>query len=259
MSGAAPRPYILAETNWKTVREADYRLAVLPWGATEAHNFHLPYATDNLQVEAIACQAARRAWEQVPQVVVLPGVPFGVNTGQLDVDLCLNMNPSTQLAVLADLADVLLRAGLDKLVILNGHGGNQFKPMIRELAGDFPDLFVCAVNWWEAGLPTDIFDEPGDHAGEMETSMMLHLHPHWVLPLSEAGDGAARQFKVAALREGWATAQRQWTQVTRDTGVGNPQFATAEKGQQFFDRCSERIGDFLAQLAPLSLHELYED
>ena len=55
------RPYVLAETTWKTVRENDYSVAILPWGATEAHNYHLPYATDNIQAEQVAIRAAERA------------------------------------------------------------------------------------------------------------------------------------------------------------------------------------------------------
>ncbi|MGW8265602.1 MAG: creatininase family protein, partial [Longimicrobiales bacterium] len=60
----AGRPYVLSETNWKTVRETEYEVAILPWGATEAHNFHLPYGTDTLEAEAVATEAARLAWER---------------------------------------------------------------------------------------------------------------------------------------------------------------------------------------------------
>ena len=77
----APRPYILAETTWKTVREANYEVVVLPWGATEAHNYHLPYATDNIQNDYVAAEAARKAWAAGAKVVVRPCIPFGVNTG----------------------------------------------------------------------------------------------------------------------------------------------------------------------------------
>ena len=59
----AGRPYILAETNWKTVRDTRYEVAILPWGATEAHNTHLPYATDNVEAEQVAIRSARFAWE----------------------------------------------------------------------------------------------------------------------------------------------------------------------------------------------------
>jgi creatinine amidohydrolase len=95
------RPYILNELTWKAVREARYEVAVLPWGATEAHNLHLPYSTDNIQAEQIAARSAERAWEQGAKVVVLPLVPFGVNTGQLDIPLCINMNPSRMTPVSA--------------------------------------------------------------------------------------------------------------------------------------------------------------
>ena len=96
------RPYILSETNWKAVRTTEFEVAVLPWGATEAHNYHLPYGTDNIQNDHVAAAAAGRAWDAGARVIVLPGMPFGVNTGQLDVVLDINMNPSTQLAVLGD-------------------------------------------------------------------------------------------------------------------------------------------------------------
>jgi creatinine amidohydrolase len=80
-----PRPYVLQETNWKTVKETTYNVAVLPWGATEAHNYHLPYGTDNIQNEFIAAEAAKLAWDRGAKVVVLPNVPFGANCQQLDI------------------------------------------------------------------------------------------------------------------------------------------------------------------------------
>ncbi|MCB0589275.1 MAG: creatininase family protein, partial [Phaeodactylibacter sp.] len=64
-----------------------------------------------------------------------------------------------------------------KLVILNAHGGNNFKTMIRELAIDYPDMFACSVDFWKVGDSKQYFDEPGDHAGELETSIIMHLHP----------------------------------------------------------------------------------
>jgi len=128
------RPYVLAESSWKSVKDTDYEVAILPWGATEPHNFHLPYATDNYETGAIAERAAEIAWQKGAKVVVLPTVPFGVNTGQLDLKLALNMNPSTQLALLTDIASAISGQGVRKLLILNGHGGNDFRQMIRGTA-----------------------------------------------------------------------------------------------------------------------------
>src|SRR3954466_15743280 len=112
------RPYILAEAPWKFVSGAAYDVAVLPWGATEAHNYHLPYGTDVIEADHMAAEAARIAWEQGSKVIVLPTIPFGVNTGQFDVKLDMNMNPSTQFAVLRDVIEVLNRQEIYKLIIL---------------------------------------------------------------------------------------------------------------------------------------------
>lgn len=252
-----PRPWILAETNWKTVAATDYQVAILPWGATEAHNYHLPYATDVIECDAIAAESARMAWERGARVVVLPTVPFGVNTGQLDIKLCLNMNPSTQAALLRDLVSALEGQGITKLVIVNGHGGNDFRPMIRELQ-PHTRVFLCALNWWTCVDPESYFDEPGDHAGELETSVMQHIAPELVLPLSEAGDGSQKRASIAALRDGWVWAPRPWTRVSADTGTGNPAAATAEKGARFVDAAAARIASFLIELAATDLATLYE-
>jgi len=254
----AGRPYILAETNWKHVKSQQFKLAVLPWGATEAHNYHLPYATDNIQCDYIVGKAAEIAWENGAKVIVLPTVPFGVNSGQMDIPLCLNMNPSTQLALLMDLVEVLSNHDINKLMILNGHGGNSFKSMIRELSVHYPEMFVCSANWFHASDQSTIFHEPGDHAGEMETSCIMHIAPDLVLDLSEAGDGAALQFRIDGLKKGWVTAQRAWTQVTRDTGVGNPSKSTAEKGKQYLEETVVEIARFITDLAALENNDLYQ-
>jgi len=77
--------------------------------------------------------------------------------------------------------------------------------------------------------------------------------------LAEAGDGNARVFSVPALNEGWAWAERKWTKVTKDTGIGNPVLATAEKGETYFKFITEKIGEFLYQLAIVDPEDLYKD
>src|SRR3989449_9701701 len=159
-----PRPYILNELTWKTVRDARYEVAVLPWGATEAHNLHLPYSTDNIETERIAALAAGHAWQLGARVVVLPVVPFGVNTLQLDIPLCLNLNPSTQALMLRDLATALAGQGVPKLVILDGHGGNEFRQMIRQLQPAV-SRFLWTINWDQVVDPKAFFSDLGGHPG----------------------------------------------------------------------------------------------
>lgn len=241
---------------WRAVRERAIEVAVLPWGATEAHNTHLPYATDTIAAERVAIAAAGIAWDRGAGIVVLPTVPFGVHTGQRDVPFCLNVNPSTQFRLLSDIALSLVPHGVRKLVIVNGHGANDFRPMIRELQGATP-LFLCALNWYAALDPHGFFEDPGDHAGELETSAIMHLAPELVRPLSEAGTGAARRFRIAGLRDGWVWAPRQWTQVTSDTGSGNPAAASKAKGARFVEGVTAKIAEFLVELAAANPDDLY--
>jgi len=252
------RPYILAETNWKNIKESNYDLAVLPWGATEAHNFHLPYATDVIEADYIAAESARIAWEGGAKLIVLPTIPFGVNTGQADIKLDINLNPSTQSLIIADIIETLLRSGINKLLILNSHGGNDFKQIIRELGLKYPKMFLSTCNWFQSLNKKDFFEHQGDHADEMETSLMLHLTPQLVLPLDEAGDGKEKKNKIKEFSEGWAWSERKWSQVSEDTGIGYPKKATQEKGEKYFKAVTAKIADFLIALSKADTNSLYE-
>lgn len=252
------RPYILAETNWKHLKDAKMELAILPWGATEAHNYHLPYATDNYQADAIVAESARLAWEQGSKVIVLPNIPFGVNTGQSDIYLDMNLNPSTQLAILSDLVTVLHRQGIYKLLIFNGHGGNDFKPMVREIGLKFPKMFISFSFFPQLLDKYSYFEAPGDHADEMETSLMLHLHPNLVLPKKEWGSGSEKKFKIKAFTQGGLWAERKWSQVSEDTGIGDPKKASADKGAKFFNDLCKKLSEVMIALCSADTDTLYE-
>ena len=251
-------PYILSESPWKTVQEMQYEIAILPWGATEAHNYHLPFGTDCIETEYIARKSAQKAWDKGCKAVVLPVIPFGVNTGQLDIYMTMNMNPGTQFKILEDVLTSLSNHNISKLVIFNGHGGNDFKMLIRELQPRFPEIFMVQLNWFEVVPLQQYFDEAGDHANEMETSVIMHIAPELVLPLNEAGMGKARKPRFKARKEGWVWFPRAWTKVTDDTGIGNPKKATAEKGGRYLEDITGKIADFFVELATTPADEIYE-
>jgi len=252
------KPYILSESTWKTIKDQKTDLAVLPWGATEAHNYHLPYSTDNIMVEKIAADSAEMAWNSGSKVIVLPTIPFGVNTGQLDIRLDINLNPGTQLAILNDITDVLNRQEIFKLLILNGHGGNDFKPLIRELGTKYPKMFICSCDWYKSFSNSDFFENGGGHADEMETSIMQFLVPDFVLPLSEAGKGVGKKFRIKALNENWAWAERKWSKVTVDTGIGNPYKASPAKGEKCYKEVIGKIGNLIIELSGADINNMYE-
>ncbi len=252
------RPYVLAETNWKHLKDENIELAILPWAATEAHNYHLPYATDIIEGTAIAEESGRIAWENGAKVIVLPTIPFGVNTGQSDIYLDMNLNPSTQFAILKDLIEVLNRQGIHKFMILNSHGGNNWKSIVRELGLLYPKMFICVTHWPDTINKNNYFDEPGDHADEMETSLILHLAPELVLAKKEWGAGKELKNKIKAFSEGWAWTERPWSKVSEDTGIGNPAAASKEKGEAFFNVICEKMGQLFVDIANADIENLYE-
>ena len=168
------------------------------------------------------------------------------------------MNPSTQAAILGDVIEVLNRQGIKKLLVLNSHGGNNFRTMLRELGLQYPEMFLCTCDWFKALNKSLYFEEKGDHADEMETSIIMHLHPELVRPLEEAGDGSEKKIRIPGMQEGWAWAERKWSQISADTGVGDPRLSTAEKGARFLADVSEKVGQLMYDIAQADTNDLYE-
>jgi creatinine amidohydrolase len=230
------------------MRDGEWPVALLPFGATEPHNTHLPYGTDTIMGREVAARVAAACASQGVSVAALPAVPFGVNTTQLDLRFTINMMPSTQLAVLRDVVKSLEPHGVRALVLLNAHGGNELRALVRELQPSTP-IVLAIVNWWQTG-DHGVFESAGDHAGELETAAIMHVAPHLVVPdRGTWGDGHAKSSVFDGVRSGWAWMPRRWTQVTADTGVGDPRAATAEKGAAFVAQAVERIAAFCVQLA----------
>lgn len=240
---------ILHEATYKQVMELRPDLAVLPWGATEAHGHHLPYGTDVEEAVGLGERAVMRANEAGCRCVLLPAVPFGANQSQLYQVATINMRARTQQAVLFDVADSLVRQGIDRLVVLNFHGGNEFKPMIRDVMLELP-IFIVQVSAWKLADVSDLLTDPGgDHANEFETSIMLYLRPQWVA-MADAGLGHATPSRLPSLSSTpgvWAP--RDWRSATEDTGIGNPRSATAEKGKAIMKRLVDALTPVLVELA----------
>jgi creatinine amidohydrolase len=248
--------FVLAEQTHAFVRSQKWDVAVLPFGATEPHNFHLPYGTDVFEADLVGRAACEYAYKKGAKVLLLPVMPFGVDTNLLKIPggISLSVTPTTLLKVLADLVDSLSRQGIKKIVLLNSHGGNELKPLVRELYHN-TDAFIAVCDWFRIPKDQKILDTPGDHADEMETSMGLAFFPQWVKDLKTAGPGHARKTRFEAVEKGWVSISRPWHLLTDDTGVGDPSKATAEKGKKVMTVVSERLGQFLYELASAKMDD----
>jgi creatinine amidohydrolase len=234
------------------VSQNRYEIAILPIGACEPHNQHLPYGADAFQSEHVCDRVCAAAVKLGAKVVQLPTIPYGVQSNMFDVPdaLPINIYPATFFAFLRDIVDSLERRGILKLVLFNSHGGNDFlKPFIREMTGR-SKVFICVIDWWRVGkdVYSTIFDQPDDHAGELETSVNLVITPELV-NLADAADGSFKQTRFEAVNKGWVSVSRPWHLLTESTGVGDPRAATKEKGEKYLAVVVPRLAKFVAELS----------
>ncbi len=249
---ATPRPHVLLEASYRQLLDRRPNVAVLPWGATEAHNYHLPHGTDVIEATAIAEAAAGLAADRGGRVVVLPTIPFGNNAQQMDQVATIHLSTATAGAILRDVAASLARQGIRRLIILNGHGGNEFKPLVRDVMLEI-GLTILVVDFWRvnAAARDRIFADPGDHGGDLETSLVMHLRPELV-DLSRAGPGTTVPWKLPAADACGAWTPRPWSRVHPDTGAGNPAAATAAKGADYFRAITATVADLLVEFSAAS-------
>jgi creatinine amidohydrolase len=249
----------LAESNLLDVRKrGNPEVVVLPLGATEPHNLHLPYGTDTFQVVTLAERACAHATQLGGSVSLLPAIPFGTETNLMDFPMTINLNPSTIGRIVGDVIESLDRHGVKKLVLFNGHGGNDLKWILREWYGRTGvHIFIC--HWFRmiADVRREVLENlEGDHADELETSMMLHLRPDLV-HMQQADDGTMRAPRLESLKNGWVEYSRPWQVLTTNSGAGNPHRSSAEKGEKLADALVNRFSGFLLELSRASIDESF--
>ncbi|MDR1959818.1 MAG: creatininase family protein [Planctomycetaceae bacterium] len=247
-------PWNLAKTNYGVVRENHYETAVLPFGATEPHNLHLPYSTDTIEATVLGERICETAWNNGAKVILLPTIPYATQTNQAEFPFAMNLNPTTLFQVMTDLSVSLVKHGVRKIVLLNSHGGNEFKSFLRQIHDKSEaKFFLC--NWFQIvnDVYHDIFQEPEDHAGEMETSLILAVYPELVARDAQgnltADDGVGKPTRFEAVNRGWIGMVRPWHLFTTNTGHGYPHHASPEKGEKIIDVIVQRLSAFLVELS----------
>jgi creatinine amidohydrolase len=254
------------ELTWLEMREAIARqpVVLLPFGTIEDHGPHLPLNTDNVIVEAICLEAARRA---AGEMLIMPLVPYGLNEHHMDFPGTISVDMQTLLSCVGEIATSVARHGFTHLLIVNGHGSNA---PLADLAARRTVLetdIVCgAVNpnaaidptLAEPTLSAKRRSAPGGvaHAGEYETAMMLHLRPDLVQM-----DRAVRELGQLKLEyfnwdhpEPSALIWQDWWSRMSTTGVcGDPTVATAEFGRAVFETTVENMVRFVRDFRTIPL------
>ncbi|WP_173095262.1 creatininase family protein [Actinomadura verrucosospora] len=220
-----------------STEERDVRVALLPVGSFEQHGPFLPLATDTV----IACTVAAEVAERYP-VRVLPPVTISCSHEHAGWPGTVSISAATLHAVVRDVAESLRRAGVPKLVLVSGHGGNYvLGNVVQESGGDMA-LFPGMDEWEDAraaaGMATSGISDM--HAGELETSILLHAHPELVRPGYEGADHLADD-RRHLLTAGMA-------RYTGSGVIGRPSLASAGKGRDALASLVRAFGPCLAVL-----------
>jgi creatinine amidohydrolase len=242
------------------VRARDVRVLVLPIGSTEPHSNHLGYGNDAWTAGALAARAAARANQQGARVLVLPTMPYGVNTNLVAIPYAQSIRPATMMQFVKDVVDTAEKQGIRKLLILNTHGGNKttLGAGLRELFATNPRVFVALIEGADTygdRMP-GIIENPGEHASEAETSVSLALFPDTV-HMDKAAAPRNPDFRLKSLQASYLTFVRPWKYVSDTTGHGDPTKATAEKGRKLVEVFVDRISALLKELSDAEITEKF--
>lgn len=224
--------------------------AVLPVGATEQHGMHLPFGADTYQVERCAAMAVKAANAEGGRILLLPSVPYGVDTNMMEFPYTVTVLPSTLMIVIRDLIDSMAHHGIRKFLIINGHGGNTstLETVCREYFRR--DIFVATINGWAiaADVAKQVITTPSEHACEFETSLSLALLPEFV-KMELAKESPTRPCKLPKLLKYGGKFSRPWQHFTVNGGVGHPELGTREKGEAMLRVAVERLKEILIELS----------
>lgn len=247
----------LAHLRRPELLEAKFEVAVLPIGSTEPHAQHLVYGTDTLQVERFAERAVAEANRRGARCLLLPTMPYSCNANLHKFPWAMALDPRTLVGFISDVVATAVRAGIKKIVIFNGHGGNTavVQSALRELHPKF-DAFIAMSEWYSVAgdVESEVMEtKERGHACEMETSSMLYLAPEGV-EMSAAEPTRIRKtpFSNRALQ-----FVSRWHGLTVNTGIGDPTKATAEKGRALLEAAIERTATALKELSDEPYGDLF--
>lgn len=243
---------LLSEMTWPEIaqRLGQTQVAIIPVGSTEQHGYHLPLQHDAASALYVARLVAEKLY---PKVLVTPPLTIGISPMHLKYAGSLSLRPQTMIDVIFDVCQSLKRHGLEKVVILNGHGNNT--PTLRVAASQAryeTDQILALIDYWDV-IPPDISKAiikqdrspmapvPG-HSDEFETSMAFVMYPEMV---RNDKIQKSEQVKYSKYQQFMIRNLQEHPEVKTGIPLGDPTLATPEKGRKLIEAIVEGLASFL--------------
>lgn len=244
----------LSELTWPDIAGlTPHTPVVIPVAAMEQHGLHLPLATDSMLLDEIVRRVEPRVRDRV---LFAPLQWMGNSDHHLEYAGTLSAGPRRYLDLLNDLMENLLEHGFRRIFFLNGHGGNitpgkQAVFEARQRHRKRRDLLLLFASYWDFAHPQrdrdDLVQSAVGHACEYETSMMLAIRPDLVKPYG-ALEARGTGYGFEPAYRGWITEERKPAGAGAPGHLGNPQSASAEKGQYLLSSYAAGVEAFLHRI-----------
>lgn len=247
---------LLKNLTWPEVKSLDFNrlIVIFPTGSFEQHGPHLPFTTDTDIVTAVAEGVERTLGNCV---LLAPTLWPGLSTHHMHFPGTLDVPQKVYIRLITELGKSLTSMGAKKVFILNGHGGNDtpLRAALRELKSEVPDTQFVFASYWSIAAKTirDVREsEIGGvgHACEMETSVMLHLHPSRVKIDRAVRDGSKHTdvFRAADMQHARPVYfVQEFHEMSASGVIGHPDRASAEKGKRFLDGIVSEVSAFVQE------------
>jgi len=236
-------------------------VAVVPTGSLEQHGPHLPVGTDSLLAEAVVREGVGIAVEAGTPAVAFPAIWTGFSPHHVPLGATVSLSKETLVALLDDVCSSLLEMGFDRVLLVNGHGGN--RPAVSLVAGDIgtrqDEADVAEIDY--NALARERFEElrSGEsgsayHAGEFETSLMCHLYGEYVDVDAATDDheDPPTDYSPEGMFSGGPLGMRRTYDFLTEDGVrGEPTLGSAEVGAELFEAATEGLADVIAAVRAL--------
>jgi creatinine amidohydrolase len=248
--------YLLGEMNAIQVRDkiTEKTIAILVLGACENHGNHMPFGSDFIfpmkLVEKVVDEMSNNhnsAFRQNKNnLILLPAVPYGVSSHHNDFQMTMSLEPSTMISIIENIFSSLVKYGIKKILVINGHDGNisPIEIASRRIKNEAPDVVVASLeSWWVlvGQKNKDLFEVWNGlgHGGEAETSAMLSVRPDLV-NTDYSSDQVVPNLPNDDIRIYW-----KFNELTNTSITGAPKKASVEKGQEIMRILTKVIISFI--------------